>query len=130
VKINKDLTATADGALLYDSAGGEPLAIRLMGTGQKWKQYTWYRKVPESGKLSLTLALTGLGTVYFDDLKIEPLQPGTVEMPPEEERTLRSPKPKEEDEKKPRRKDPTATSPDEPPSNGDGAVQPASYRRR
>jgi hypothetical protein len=29
--------------------------------------------VPSSGTLQVTLALTGLGTVYFDDVRIEPL---------------------------------------------------------
>jgi hypothetical protein len=29
--------------------------------------------VPASGAIGVTLALTGLGTVYFDDIRIEPL---------------------------------------------------------
>jgi len=29
--------------------------------------------MPQSGTINVTLALTGLGTVYFDDVRIEPL---------------------------------------------------------
>ncbi|MEI7687814.1 MAG: hypothetical protein WCL32_22640, partial [Planctomycetota bacterium] len=76
VRIPVAITASSDGALFYDSAAGEPLAVRLSdATG--WKKYTLYRKVPESGQISVTLALTGLGSVYFDDVRIEPLTPGT-----------------------------------------------------
>src|SRR5262249_49739277 len=42
------ITASLDGALLYDSAGGEPLAVRLAGP-QPWKKFTLYRRVPASG---------------------------------------------------------------------------------
>jgi hypothetical protein len=73
VKIPGPITASADGALLYDSAGGEPLAVRLTGPVPKWKPFALYRRVPESGQIHVTMALAGLGTVYFDDIKIEPL---------------------------------------------------------
>ena len=72
VRIPEAITASPDGALLYDSAGGEPLAVRLTGA-TKWKKFTLYRKVPANGVVNVTLALTGLGTVYFDDVRIEPL---------------------------------------------------------
>lgn len=73
VRIPKALTASVDGALFYDSAGGEPLAVRLT-EATAWKKFTLYRQVPASGTLSVTLALTGLGTVYFDDIRIEPVE--------------------------------------------------------
>ena len=72
VRIPKAITASVDGALFYDSAGGEPLAVRLTAP-TPWKQFTFYRLVPKSGTINVTLALTGLGTVYFDDIRIEPL---------------------------------------------------------
>jgi hypothetical protein len=75
VRIPAAITASTDGALLYDSAGGEPLAVRLTDK-TPWKKYTLYRRVPENGAINVTLALTGLGTVYFDDVKIEPLSAG------------------------------------------------------
>jgi hypothetical protein len=68
--------ASMDGLMFYDSIGGEPLALRLkMTPGGQWKRYSLYRRVPPSGKVRVTLALTGLGTVYFDDVRIEPLVP-------------------------------------------------------
>ncbi|HZT82133.1 MAG TPA: hypothetical protein VFA26_18040 [Gemmataceae bacterium] len=76
VRIPKKIGASADGALLYDSAGGEPLAVRLTDEVKDWKKFTLYRRVPASGQIHVTMALTGLGTVYFDDVRIEPLTPG------------------------------------------------------
>jgi hypothetical protein len=69
------IAASSDGALLYDSAGGEQLAVRLRGA-MKWRQFTLYRRVPASGTINVTMALTGIGTVYFDDVRIEPAAPG------------------------------------------------------
>jgi hypothetical protein len=73
VQIPGPIQASADGVLFYDSAGGEPLAARLTGS-TPWKQLMLYREVPPSGTLNVTMALTGLGTVYFDDIRIEPLR--------------------------------------------------------
>jgi hypothetical protein len=83
VRIPKGIGASADGAMLYDSAGDVPLAVRLVAPHEKWKKFTLYRKVPSSGKLHVTLALTGVGIAYFDDIRIEPLLPkaDTAEAP-------------------------------------------------
>jgi hypothetical protein len=78
VRLLGNIAASTDGALVYDNAGGEPLAIRLTAGQPKWKQFTLYRKVPATGTINVTMALTGIGTAYFDDVKIEPLQPTTV----------------------------------------------------
>jgi hypothetical protein len=102
VRIPGPIQASADGAMLYDSAGGEPMAVRLAGTTKTWKQFTLYRKVPASGSIHLTLALTGLGKVYFDDLRIEPLVAGRGTLVEGGgEFTLRSPKPPEEKDLEP-----------------------------
>jgi hypothetical protein len=76
ISIPDRIKASADGALFYDSVGGEPLAIRLTEP-MAWKRFTLYRRVPPGGAISVTLALTGLGTVYFDDIRIEPLTPAS-----------------------------------------------------
>jgi len=68
--VPKLIGASADGAVVFDSAGGEPLAVRIRGTA-KWQRYALYRQVPTDGKINLTFALTGLGKAYFDDVKIE-----------------------------------------------------------
>ncbi len=77
VRVPFAIKASADGALLYDSAGGEPLAVRLTSP-TPWKKITLYRYVPASGAINITLALTGTGAVYFDDVRIEPLLGGDV----------------------------------------------------
>ncbi len=72
VHIPEKIQASADGVLFYESIGGEPLAIRL--TEQTpWKKLSLYRRVPADGKVRATLALSGLGTAYFDDIQIRPL---------------------------------------------------------
>jgi hypothetical protein len=95
VRIPDPVAASADGALLYDSAGGEPLAVRLKGPIKNWREFTWYRRVPASGTINVTLALTGLGKVYFDDVRIEPLQAGGAPTNGATPVSLRSPKPPE-----------------------------------
>jgi hypothetical protein len=72
VRIPKAIVASPDGALIYDSAGDEPLAVRLV-EATRWKQFVIFRQVPSSGQIGVSVALTGLGTAYFDDLRIEPL---------------------------------------------------------
>jgi len=55
------------------------LAVRLTGPIPKWKYFSLYRRIPDEGpqkgQIHVTLALAGLGTVYFDDIQIEPLLP-------------------------------------------------------
>jgi hypothetical protein len=72
IRIPQPIASSADGVLFYDNAGGEPLAIRLQETAGRWQQFTLYRRVPSDGTLKLTLALTGIGTVFFDDIRVEP----------------------------------------------------------
>jgi hypothetical protein len=76
VRIPKPINGSPDGMMLYDSAGGEQMALRFTGEQPKWKKYILYRRVPASGSISVTMALTGLGTAYVDDVRIEPLTPG------------------------------------------------------
>jgi hypothetical protein len=73
-RIPAPITASPDGALVYDSGGGEPFAIRTTEP-TPWKQFSLFRRVPTSGTLSVTLALSGIGAVYFDDIQIHPLTP-------------------------------------------------------
>jgi hypothetical protein len=75
VKVDRPILSSADGALLFDSAGGEPLGVRRTAATQGWQRFTLYRRVPPNGAVQVAAALTGLGTVYFDDLKVEPLNP-------------------------------------------------------
>jgi hypothetical protein len=84
IYMSENVQGSPDGAMFYDSVGGEALAVRLTepikkevkdGPGTRWKKYTLYRRIPASGSIYVTLALTGIGSVYFDDVTIEPLVP-------------------------------------------------------
>ena len=76
VYLTANIMGSADGAMFFDSVGGEELAVRVHEPTKKWKKYTLFRRIPSSGSIHVTLALTGLGSVYFDDVTIEPLVPG------------------------------------------------------
>jgi hypothetical protein len=76
LRVPQAVSASVDGAMFYDSAGGEPLAIRQVAPQPAWKKFTLFRTAPESGLMTVTLALTGLGKAYFDDIRIEPITPG------------------------------------------------------
>lgn len=82
VKVEGSVSGTADGALLYDDAGGEPLGVRVLHTSGRWKRYQLYRQVPASGQIAVTVALTGTGSALFDDLRVEPIQPGVPDPDP------------------------------------------------
>lgn len=73
VKIPLPLQASPDGLVLYDSAGGEALGIRITGAVPQWKRFTYYRRVPENGELRVIFALTGIGVALIDDVKVEVL---------------------------------------------------------
>jgi hypothetical protein len=71
MKLPAPIRASADGAMFFDTTAGESYAVRLTNTTE-WKQFHMYRKVPESGEIRVRMALTGFGTVYFDDIRVEP----------------------------------------------------------
>jgi hypothetical protein len=68
------LLTSADGLMVSDSVGGEPLALR-MSHAPTWQRQYLYRQVPASGKISLSFALTGIGSAHIDDVAIEPMTP-------------------------------------------------------
>jgi hypothetical protein len=71
MKVPGGVRASADGAMFFDTAGGEAYAVRTTET-LEWKHFHMYRKVPSNGEVRVRMALTGFGTAYFDDIKIEP----------------------------------------------------------
>jgi hypothetical protein len=75
VRLPQPIQASADGALVFDTAGGEPLGVRFTAATKGWQRFTLFRRVPANGQVQVTAALTGIGTAYFDDLAIEPLNP-------------------------------------------------------
>jgi len=109
-----EMRSSADGVVIYDSAGGEPLSVRP-SLGSRWQRFHLYRQVPETGKIGVTFALTGLGLAFFDDVKIEPMIPsgGSTSAKPVAPGTL--PKPRSQDEDKRTLPFPRQTDPLPPP---------------
>jgi len=70
-RIEQPVRGSRDGLLIFDSAGGLPLAQRVTGNGKEWKEFTLYRAAAANQSLSISLALTGMGEVWLDDLTIE-----------------------------------------------------------
>jgi hypothetical protein len=72
VKVASPSTANLDGAILYDSLLGPAAALRWRQVAD-WRKFELVREVTETTELTLTMALTGLGEIRFDDLEIIPL---------------------------------------------------------
>lgn len=70
LRLSKPITGSVDGAMLYDSIGGEALAVRVSKPAG-WQKYVLYRPVWTDQDVQLTVGLSGVGEVRFDDLKIE-----------------------------------------------------------
>jgi len=72
VQTPQPITASVDGLLILDSLGGEPLAHRT-GSALGWQEFSLYRAAPQSGTITLTFALTGIGEAWVDDVTIQAL---------------------------------------------------------
>lgn len=70
VRLPKPVSTSTDGVMIWDSLGGETLALRITKPGN-WQSFSFVRPVRDNAELRVHLALTGLGQVYFDDLKVE-----------------------------------------------------------
>lgn len=87
VRVPRTIEGSVDGAMIWDSVGGEMLALRF-NTAGAWKPFVMHRPIREAGELRVVLSLKGVGAVQFDDVKIEladdaplPLA-GRVDSPP------------------------------------------------
>ncbi len=74
VNVPSPMGGSVDGLLVVDSLGGEVLAERIQRTNG-WEQFTLYRVATQSGPVSLTVALSGLGDAMVDDVTLQVLQP-------------------------------------------------------
>jgi len=71
VKVSAPSLGSLDGAIFYDSLGGPAAALRWR-TISDWKKFELVREVNETSELTLTMALSGLGEIRFDDVEIIP----------------------------------------------------------
>lgn len=72
VRTSKEIAGSHDGVLIFDSLGGRALAARVRPTAT-WQQFQLFRAVPEDSSLNLTIALTGMGEAWIDDVEISVL---------------------------------------------------------
>jgi hypothetical protein len=77
VNVPRRLAASSEGLLVFDSLGGPELGDRIRLT-QGWREFTLYRAVPQTGELSVTFALTGLGEASIDDVSVSLLDPEPI----------------------------------------------------
>ena len=73
VNIPVRLQNTVEGLKITDSSSGEVLAERRMKTNG-WQKIVFQRVVTDSNPVFVTIALTGYGTVYVDDVRLIPLE--------------------------------------------------------
>ncbi len=74
-QVPEAITGSVDGLLIFDSQSGQPLAARL-GETAGWQPFTLYRVITQSGQMTLTFALSGLGEAWVDDVVVQVLGPG------------------------------------------------------
>jgi hypothetical protein len=75
VRIVSPIARTLDGVLLYDSQSGPAGAIRWTDPTNGWQRFEMIREIHESGELTITAALCGLGEIQFDDLQVVAINP-------------------------------------------------------
>jgi hypothetical protein len=75
IKLPAAIQSSEGGVLIFDSAGGLPLALRFQSPGE-WREFTLYRAAPTDGLFSVTFALTGVGEAWIDDLSLSLLPEG------------------------------------------------------
>ncbi len=73
LRIDDAITASTEGAMVWDTLGGPDLAFRA-GHTDGWQQFSLIRAVPTSEEMHVILALTGLGRVEFDGLEVTRLR--------------------------------------------------------
>ncbi len=77
-QVDRPITASHDGAILYDSIGGKNLAIRSGGDSSpsgEWRAFRFLRSTGAHKHIQLTVALTGVGNVGVRKLAIRRLKP-------------------------------------------------------
>jgi hypothetical protein len=66
------ISGSVDGLMIFDSLTGPELAQRV-GQTRGWQEFSLYRIAPQTGAMTVTFALTGIGAARIDDVAIEPI---------------------------------------------------------
>ena len=94
VKVLSPISASHNGAMIYGNVLGSAGALRWYQPGD-WQRFELIREVSQDGQFFVNLALSGLGEVLFDDLRVVLHSPRPREIAkqaktPEKEKDLRS----------------------------------------
>jgi hypothetical protein len=73
-RVPSPIQGSMDGLVIYDSLAGMDLAERIHETND-WREFTLYRAAPHDGSVTITLALTGIGEAWLDDVTVNLLEP-------------------------------------------------------
>ncbi|MBN2293462.1 MAG: hypothetical protein JXM70_13615 [Pirellulales bacterium] len=76
VQVPSAITGSVDGLLIFDSLSGESMAERI-GETTGWQPFTLYRVVTQSGSMTVTFALSGMGEAWLDDISVQSLGPNS-----------------------------------------------------
>ncbi|MGL4594742.1 MAG: hypothetical protein ACRCUY_08450 [Thermoguttaceae bacterium] len=74
IRIPKPLESTVDGLTIFDSLGGESLALRFTQTKGEWREFAFYRNIPQTGDYFVFFALQGFGEIQLDDVQVNAVQ--------------------------------------------------------
>jgi len=74
IRIPQPLISTVDGFMVFDSLGGEELALRFLHTSGNWREFVFYRNVPKDRDYHVFFALGGIGEVHLDDVRVSAVQ--------------------------------------------------------
>ncbi|MHB8862790.1 MAG: hypothetical protein ACYC6N_10315 [Pirellulaceae bacterium] len=72
-RVPDPIEGSMDGLLIYDSLAGTALAERIL-VAPDWREFTLYRAAPRNGAVTVTMALTGIGEAWLDDLTVNLLE--------------------------------------------------------
>ena len=81
IRIPQPLESTVDGLMIFDSIGGEELALRFLHTAGEWREFAFYRNVPADANYYVFIALGGFGEVHLDDIRVSAVQFDMQQMP-------------------------------------------------
>lgn len=82
VRVPEPIVGSIDGLQIVDSLGGPELALAVRQTSD-WQPFRLIRAVPESTAVTVTFALTGLGSASVDAVMIRPAgRPAIRRLPP------------------------------------------------
>lgn len=77
-RVEQPIMGSMDGLLIYDSVTQLDLAQRIHES-KDWREFAMYRVVPRNGAFTLTMALSGVGEAWLDDVTVHLL--GTAASP-------------------------------------------------